>query len=83
MLNFIAVNPDGVSLNAPLAFGTLLWNVPNPAFVFIAPSGSPFSVPIPSGCAHLGRNLCSQGGALGGAIGIRLTNALDIVIGDH
>ena len=81
-VDFLAVNADGVPVNAPLALGTLLCNVPGPDFIFIAPAGTGFSVVIPAGCDLVGRSVCSQGGSLGGSQGIRLANALDLVIGN-
>ena len=66
----------------PLAIGTLLCNVPSPDFIFIRTAGTPFGVVVPDECDLVGLAVTSQGGSLGGALGIQLTNALDLVVGN-
>ncbi|MEM7308086.1 MAG: hypothetical protein AAF682_15515 [Planctomycetota bacterium] len=69
------------SANVPLGpLGTLLCDVTQPPLLFTAGPGAPFSVPIPPDCNLLGAGLCAQGASSDGAV-VRLTNALDIVLG--
>ncbi|MEX1025403.1 MAG: hypothetical protein WD226_10030 [Planctomycetota bacterium] len=82
-IDFLAVNPDGAAINVPLALGTLLCNVPSSDFLFFGAPGAPFAVSIPSTCSLVGRPVCTQGGSLGGSLGIQLTNALDLVLGNQ
>lgn len=73
--SYVGVNGVGAH-----ALGTLMCNM-GAARLVLQASGLPFAVPIPAGCVFAGQAVSSQGAAFGGSLGIRLTNALDLVIG--
>ena len=82
-LDALAVQVSNTTpLNVPTGLGTILCAVPASPFIFFAPASFPFSVPLPDDCSIVGLQACCQGASLGGAEGIRVTNALDIRIGN-
>jgi hypothetical protein len=72
-----------VPAELPLAMGTLLVDLTAPPIVVSTPPGAPFSIPIPDDCTLSGIELCSQAASIDSQLCIRLTNALDITIGNY
>lgn len=79
LLDILVVDP-GAPINLPFAWGTLLVNISPAGLMLTKPAGAPFALPIPLDCAIVGIAASSQAGSVALA-DIKLTNALDIVIG--
>lgn len=79
VLDGLLVSERPANISYP-AVGTLLVDLGAP-YVFSARPGAAFEVQVPSDCALVGFELHAQGVSTDG-VQVRLTNALDIVVGD-
>ena len=79
-LDVLVIDARG-PINVPTRAGTLLCRIPGARQIFAVASGNSFQVAIPNDCSLIGRRACAQAAAVGGAGGVELTNALDLVVG--
>ena len=75
----ISFAPTELSLGS---IGTLLCSAPAPLVASAPSPGTPFAVPIPNTARVLGKTFCAQAASVSPGLRIRLTNALDCVIGN-
>ena len=78
LLDVLVIAPAGANIPTPI--GTLLCSLVTPPLLLQAAPNQPFVVPIPAQCQFVGASVCAQGASLD-PLEIRLTNALDVVIG--
>lgn len=81
VLDVLAVDL-GAPLNIPIGWGTLLCGVPPSDQIFSTSASQPFTIAVPVDCVYVGLAACAQAGSIAPG-DIRLTNALDIVIGSY
>jgi hypothetical protein len=81
LLDLMAIAP-AVPINVPtVQYGTFLCDIFSfPYILRAAPPGFPFSMVIPNDCSLIGLPACSQAASLD-LVDVKLTNALDLVIG--
>ena len=77
---FDALAITKLGANVVTSFGTLLCNVSQPTVTIPGSVGLAFSIEVPTDCALAGTTLCAQAVSFDGAQ-VRLTNALDLVLG--
>jgi hypothetical protein len=80
VLDFFAASVAPIDLPLP-GLGTLLCLPPIEVGPFSTAPGTPFAAPIPESCAFVGAAICTQGFSVSPIGQVRLTNALDIVVG--
>ncbi len=75
----LSAAPANISFGPPL--GTLLGDFASPTLFVSGPASARFAIPFPNDARLTGLTLCSQGLSVD-ATRVRLTNALDLTIGD-